>query len=134
MEKLFSIDWESNMKFWQAVFEKSVLTIFVLLWPLAIQFGTKLVSTPHVAISAKKSQSGQQNGGLMPFYRQFNLLLWCKVILNSDEQITKILLENTDVIYRVSDKNVKTLVKVFYSFIEESRNSGRHDGGLESMK
>ena len=43
MGKLFSIDWENSMKFWRAVFEKSALTIFVLLWPLAIHFSAKLV-------------------------------------------------------------------------------------------
>ena len=43
MEKLFFIDWENRMKFWRAVFEKSVSTISVLLWPLAIHFSAKLV-------------------------------------------------------------------------------------------
>ena len=89
MEKLFSIDWDNIMQFWRAVFEKSILTIFVLLWPLAIHFSAKHVLTLHVAISANKSKSGWHDGGLMSFHRQFTLLLWCKVILNSDEPIMK---------------------------------------------
>ena len=88
-EKLLANDSESSMKFWGAVLEKSVLTIFLLLWPLAIQFGTKLVLTLHVAISANGSKSGRHDGGLMALHKKFDLLWWCKVILNSDEPIMK---------------------------------------------
>ena len=94
----------------------------------------KLVLSLQVHIEDNNSKSGRHDGGLMSFQRPFNLLLWCKVILNSDEPITKTLLEKTDAIYRASDKNVKTLVEVFYSFIEQARNSGRHDGGLASVE
>ena len=88
-KKLFSIGWENSMKFWRAVFEKSALTIFVLLWPLAIHFSTKLLLPLQVSISSNKTKSGRHDGGLMPFHTQFNLLLWCKGILNSDEPIMK---------------------------------------------
>ena len=33
-----------------------------------------------------------------------------------------------------SDKNVKSVVEAFHSFTEQARNSGRHDGGLVSVK
>ena len=33
--------------------------------------------------------SGRHDGGLKPFHKQFNLLLWCNVILNSDETMLK---------------------------------------------
>ena len=38
------------------------------------------------------------------------------------------------VIYAAWEKIVKSLVEVLYSFIEESRNWGRHDGGLASVE
>ena len=51
-KKLFSIDWENRMKFWRAVFEKSVLTIFVLLWRyILVQNWFKLVMLPSEPIS-----------------------------------------------------------------------------------
>ena len=35
---------------------------------------------------------------------------------------------------RVATEIVKSLVEVLYSFIEQARNSGRHDGGLASVE
>ena len=35
---------------------------------------------------------------------------------------------------RLATEIVKSLVEVSYSFIEESRNSARHDGGLASVE
>ena len=70
----------------------------------------------------------------MPFRKQLNLLLWCKVILNSDEPIMKNVTSNIMSYMRFATKIVKSLVEVLYSFIEESRNSGRHDGGLASVE
>ena len=77
------------MKFWRAVFEKSVLTIFVLLWPLAIHFSTKLLPSLQVSISGNRTKSGRHDGGLMPCHRLFDLLLCFQVITNSDEPIMK---------------------------------------------
>ena len=88
-KKLFSIDRENRVKFWRTVFEKSVLTIFVLLWPPAIRFSTKLLLSLQVSISGNKTKSGRHDGGLMPCHRLFDLLLWCKVIPNSDVPIMK---------------------------------------------
>ena len=79
---------KNRMKFWGAVLLETRFNNFVL-WPLAIQFGTELVLTLHAAISANDSKSGRHDGGLMPFHRLFDLLLWCKVIPDSDEPIMK---------------------------------------------
>ena len=35
---------------------------------------------------------------------------------------------------RLAAEIVKSLVEVLYSFIEQARNSGRHDGGLASVE
>ena len=60
-------------------FLKSVFTSFVLLWPLVLHFGTKLlVFTAHISISSNGCKSGRHDGGLIPFHRQLNLLLLCK--------------------------------------------------------
>ena len=95
------IEWNSDEPF----FEKSVLTIFVLLWPLARNISAKLVYTRHVAIRANNSKSGRHDGGLVPFQWQFILLLWCKVILNSDEPIMKNVTSKHHVIHAAWDKN-----------------------------
>ena len=86
-KKNMLISWENSMKFWRAVFEKSLLTIFVLLWQLAIHFSTKVLLFLQVSISGNKTKSGRHDGGLMLCHRLFDLLLWCKVITNSDEPI-----------------------------------------------
>ena len=101
------------------------------LWYILVQNWSYLFRCP---LGGNKSKPGRHDGGLMPFHKQFNLLLWCKVILNSDEPIMKNATSKHHVIYAACDKNCEVSFEVLYSSIEQARNSGRHDGGLASVE
>ena len=93
------------------------------------------VLTLHVSIIPNEFKSGQRDGGLKAWHRQFNLLLWCAGFFQFwRADFEKFYLKTLMPYMWLATNTVKSPVAVLYSFVEHARNSGRHDGGLVSVE